>query len=42
MDAGQAGRGIADDDLLEDARVGSLSRLMALLDESDAVLTFGP
>jgi hypothetical protein len=34
-------RGIAEDDLLKGARVGSLSRLMALLDESHAVLTFG-
>jgi predicted peroxiredoxin len=34
-------RGIAEEDLLEGARIGSLSRLMAHLDESDAVLTFG-
>ena len=34
-------RGIADDDLLTGASVGSLSRLMALLEESHVVLTFG-
>jgi len=33
-------RGIADDELLDNARMGSLSRLLTLLHESDLVLSF--